>query len=478
MSQDQGITVSKEEDISEWYQEVILKSELADYSGVSGCMVYRPLAYSIWEKVREEVDKRFKEIGIENAYFPLFIPESLLEKEAEHFEGFTPEVAWVTEAGESELNERLAIRPTSEAVMYDCYRRWIKSWRDLPLKLNQWNNVVRWEFKHPTPFLRTREFLWNEGHNAYETEEEALEDKERVLKAYKEVSEDFMALPGVLGRKTEREKFAGAVDTYSMEHLLPDGKAIQGPDYHYDGKNFAEAFDITYSGREKEEKHPYQTTFAITTRQVGIMVMVHSDDRGLVIPPKLAPTKTVIVPIPASGEEEEKILEEARRISSELEDCKVDDRENKTPGWKFNEWELKGVPLRIELGPREVKEGTATLVRRDNLEKITVERGDIKEKVEETLDEIQRKLFEDAEKFLKENTRETRDYDEFKRILGEKGGFIKAPWCGKSVCEEEIKDETTAKITNIPFKYDKPEGEKCIKCGEEAESWVNFAKSY
>lgn len=478
MSEEQGITVSKEENISEWYQELIVKSNLADYSSVSGCIVYRPLAYSIWERVKEEVDKRFKEIGIENAYFPSLIPESLLEKEAEHFQGFTPEVAWVTEAGNSELNERLAIRPTSEAIMYDSYSKWIKSWRDLPLKLNQWNNVIRWEFKHPTPFLRTREFLWNEGHNVYETKEGALEDKERVLGAYKEVVEDYMALPGFIGRKTEKEKFAGAVDTWSMEHLLPDGKAIQGPDYHYDGTNFAEAFGITFMGRGSEEKYPHQTTYAITTRQLGIMIMVHSDDRGLVIPPKLAPIKTVIVPIPADEDYNERILEKGREISSKLEDCKIDDRENQTPGWKFNEWELKGVPLRIEIGPEEIKENTLTLVRRDNQEKITVEQSEAKEKVEEILEKIQKKLLKNAREFLNENTRETRSYGELKQILEEKGGFIKAPWCGKSSCEKKIKDETTAKITNIPSKYETPENEECIKCGEKAKYWVNFAKSY
>ncbi len=478
MSKDEGITTSKEENISEWYQEIILKSDFADYSAVSGCIVYRPMAYSVWEKIKKEVDDRFKDIGIENAYFPMLIPESLLEKETTHFEGFTPEVAWVTAAGESELNERLAIRPTSETVMYESYKKWIKSYRDLPLKLNQWNNVIRWEFKHPTPFLRTREFLWNEGHNVYETEEEALEDKEKILDIYKEVSEDYMALPGVVGRKTDKEKFAGAVNTWSIEYLLPDGKAIQGPDFHYDGQNFAKAFDITYSGRSKEEKYPHQATYAITTRQLGIMIMVHSDDKGLVIPPKLAPTKAVVVPIPADEEYEEEIKETAYEVSEEIGDTKVDDRENKTPGWKFNEWELKGVPLRIEIGPNEVKENELTLVRRDNQERATINRDEVKEKVEEMLDDIHESLLENARSFLEENTRETESYEEFKSIVNEKGGFIKAPWCGKTSCEEAIKDETTAKITNMPEDYDKPKNKECVRCGEDAEHWVNFAKSY
>lgn len=478
MSKEEGITISKEEELGKWYQEVILKSGLADYSSVSGCMVYRPLAYSIWTKIKEEVDKRFKEIGIENAYFPLFIPESLLEKETSHFEGFTPEVAWVTEAGSSELNERLAIRPTSETVMYESYRKWIKSWRDLPLKLNQWNNAVRWEFKHPTPFLRTREFLWNEGHNVYRTKKEALEDKEKILNIYKEISEEYMALPGIMGRKTEKERFAGAIDSWSMEHLLPDGKGIQGPDYHYDGKKFAEAFEITYIDEEGEVKHPHQTTYAITTRQIGIMVMVHSDDRGLIIPPKLAPIKTIIIPIPAEEEYEDAIYEKAQDISSKLQDSEIDARETQTPGWKYNEWELKGVPLRIEIGPREIEEKKITLVRRDNQERITVDEREIRERVSEILEKIQKNLLEMAREFLEKNTRETEDYEEFKKILEEKGGFIKTPWCGNTSCEDKIKDETTAKITNIPRDYDKPQKKKCIKCGEPAKYWVNFAKSY
>ncbi|MFP4005524.1 MAG: proline--tRNA ligase [Candidatus Hadarchaeia archaeon] len=476
MSKDLGINTSKEDNISEWYQDVIINSELADYSEVSGCMVYRPLAYSIWSKIKEKVNERFKEIGIKNAYFPLFIPESLLEKEKEHFQGFNPEVAWVTEAGSSELNERLAVRPTSETIMYESYRDWIKSWRDLPLKLNQWNNVVRWEFKHPTPFLRTREFLWNEGHTVYETKEEALKDKEKILDIYKEVSENYMALPGVVGLKSEKEKFAGAINTWSIEYLLPDGKAVQGPDFHYDGTNFAEAFDITFNSREGEEKHPHQATFAITTRQLGIMIMVHSDDRGLIIPPRLAPTKTVIVPIP--GGKKEEVHQIAEEIASRLNHCKIDDRENKTPGWKFNEWEMKGIPLRIEIGPNEVEEGTLTLSRRDTNEKTTIDQENLEKRVEEVLEDIQRNLLERAKNFLEENTREVENYEEFKKITNEKGGFIKAPWCGKESCENSIQDETTAKITNIPLKYDRPKEKKCVKCGKDAKYWAHFAKSY
>ncbi len=477
MSEELGITTKKEEDVGEWYREVITKSGLADYTSVSGCIVFKPLSYSIWEKVRQEMDRRFKDIGIENAYFPLFIPEKLLEKEAEHFDGFNPEVAWVTRTGSSELDEKLAVRPTSEAIMYDSYKDWIRSWRDLPHRMNQWNNVVRWEFKHPTPFLRSREFLWQEGHNAYATEEEALDDCEKVLDAYQEICEEYMAIPCIRGRKTDKEKFDGAVDTYSLEHLLPDGQAIQGPDYHYDGTNFAEAFDIKYTDKDGEEKYVYQTTFGFSTRQLGTMFMLHSDDRGLVLPPRVAPTRTVIVPIYHDQDEKEKVMEMVEKVSDRLEKCRVDDREHKTPGWKFNEWEVKGVPLRIEIGSNEVKEEEVTLVRRDTGEKTTVIMEDLEEVVGKELEEMQKRLFERAKEHMENNIREADDFDELKDIIENEGGFVKAAWCGKQLCEEIVKDETTAKITNIPFRYDDPEGEKCIRCGEEAKHWVHFAKS-
>ncbi len=478
MSEELGITTKKEEDPAEWYREVVIKSGLADYSSVGGCIVFKPRSYSIWEKVRKEIDRRFHDIGIENAYFPLFIPEKLLEKEAEHFEGFTPEVAWVTRAGSSDLDERLAIRPTSEAIMYDSYKDWVRSWRDLPLKINQWNNVVRWEFKHATPFLRTREFLWQEGHCAYATDDGVLEDKERVLDAYQEVCEDYLAIPCVRGRKTEKEKFSGAVDTYSLEHLLPDGKAIQGPTYHNDGTNFAKAFDITYTDEDGEEKYVRQSTFGFSTRQIGTMIMMHSDDRGLVVPPKVAPTRSVIVPIYHSKDERKAVMEVAEKVHGSLERCKMDDRENKTPGWKFNEWEVKGVPIRIEIGPSEAEEDQVTIVRRDTGEKKMVSVENVEETVEEELNNMQKSLFKRATELLEEGTQEVRDYDDLVSIVEENGGFVKAPWCGKKICEEIVKDDTSAKITNIPFMYDEPDGEKCIRCGDKAKHWVNFAKSY
>lgn len=471
-----GITAKKEENFSEWYTQVILKSEMMDYTSVSGCMVYRPLAYEIWQKVKREVDKRFKKIGIRNCYFPVFIPEHLLEKEAEHFKGFSPEVAWVTHAGDSELGERLAIRPTSETIMYETYSKWIRSWRDLPLRRNQWNNVVRWEFKDPTPFLRTREFLWCEGHNVYEDKEGALEDRDKVLKAFNEVNEEFLALPGIMGRKSQNEKFAGAVNSYSIEHMLPDGKVIQGPDYHYDGTNFAEAFDITFLDENEEERYAHQTTYAVSTRQLGIMVIMHSDNKGLVLPPKVAPIKTVIIPI--RGEDNPEVLEKAEEIHERLEDSKLDDREEYTPGWKFNQWEMKGVPLRIEIGPNEVEEGKLTLVRRDNEERIEVEEGELEEKVEELLEDIQDNLFQKAKELLEGNIHETDSYKKMKKIIEEKRGLVKAPFCGNPECEERIKDASGIKVSNIPFRYDEPEGEECIGCDREATCYAHFAKSY
>ncbi|MFB6075648.1 MAG: proline--tRNA ligase [Candidatus Aenigmatarchaeota archaeon] len=476
MSEELGITTKKEENFSEWYVEIIRKSELMDYSDVSGCMIFRPLAYSLWENVKNEVDKRFKEIGIENVYFPIFIPERLLEEEAEHFEGFSPEVAWVTETGSSELDERLAVRPTSEAIMYPTFSKWIRSWRDLPRRYNQWNNAVRWEFKHPTPFLRTREFLWNEGHNMYETEEEVMEDKERILDVYETVQEDFMALPGIMGRKTQKEKFAGAVNSYSIEHLMPDGKAIQGPIYHHDGQNFSEAYDIKFMDKDDEEQYVYQSTYAITTRQLGVMLSIHSDDKGLVIPPKITPKKTVVVPI-FNEENREEVVNYAEKIGSKLEDFHIDDREGYTPGWKFNHWELRGVPLRIEIGPNELEDGTATLVRRDNGGRKEISIENLEDEVDKILKKIQNNLYEKAKNFLEENIREVSDYEELWDIIEERGGFVKASWCGKEKCENAIKEETGAKITNIPFKYDKPK-EKCIYCGEEGKYYVHFAKTY
>ncbi len=477
MSEKLGMT-TKKENFNEWYIELIRKADLADYSSVSGCMVIKPYAYKIWEKVKKLLDDRFKKIGVKNGYFPLFIPEKLLKKEEQHVEGFSPEVAWVTEGGSSKLEEKLAIRPTSETIMYESYSKWIRSWRDLPLKINQWVNVVRWEFKHPILFLRTREFLWQEGHTVYAEKKEAEKETMDILEIYREVVEDFMAMPAVKGRKTEKEKFAGGEYTVSLEHLMPNGKAIQGPDSHHLGQNFAKAFDIKYLDKNEEEKYAWQNSWGFSTRQLGIMFAIHGDDKGLVIPPKVAPIKAVIVPI-YKDDTRDLVLEHASKIFKSLKgmETHLDERDGYTPGFKFNEWELKGVPLRIEIGPKDIEKKQAVLVRRDNGEKKSVKITDLKKETEKILEEIQKSLFEKAKKSMDKQTKEVENYDEFKKEL--EGKWLIANWCGETECEEKIKDETGAKITNIPFNLNKnkPEG-KCILCGKDAKKKACFGKSY
>lgn len=475
MSKALGITSKKEEDFSEWYSQIISKSELADYSSVSGCMVIRPYAYEMWDIIKKESEKRLKELGVENSYFPLLIPESLLKKEQEHVEGFSPEVAWVTQAGSTKLKERLAIRPTSEAIMYDSYQKWIRSYRDLPLKLMQWNSVLRWEFKHPVPFLRTREFLWVEGHTAFETREEADKEIKDVLKIWKDICENYLALPGIIGKKTEKEKFAGAVATYTLEYLLPNGKAAQGPDAHYDGQNFAKAYGINFLDKNKEMKLPYQNTWAISTRMLGIMYATHSDDKGLVLPPKIAPIKAVIIPI-IFKENKEKVLKEAHKIKSMIKDSIIDDRDGYTPGFKFNQWELKGIPIRIEIGPKDIIKKECVVVRRDTNKKEKIKISQLKKQIPKLLDEIQDNLFKKAKKFLKDSIIEVKTWKEFEKALEDRK-LIKAFSCGSKECEELIKDETGAKALNIPFEQPKKLG-PCIKCNKKAKYQVYFAKSY
>ena len=472
----EGLTAKKGEDFDEWYTQVMLKAELADYSPVSGCMVFRPSGYAIWENIVRATDSEFKRVGVKNAYFPIFIPERLLNKEAEHVEGFAPEVAWVTEAGNSKLDEKLAIRPTSEAVMYEVVSRWIRSWRDLPLRLNQWNNVVRWEFKHPTPLLRTREFLWNEGHSLFATREEAEAERDEIMGIYRKITEEYMALPGYLGRKSESEKFAGAVASYSIEHLLPDGKAIQGPPWHSDGQNFSKAFGIVFVDRDGNKQHAWQNTWALTTREIGVMLAVHSDDRGAVIPPRVAEVQVVLVPI-VNDENKEAILREAKKLRDALSGLRVllDDRDNLTPGRKFNEWELKGVPLRVEFGPRDLKEGQAVLVRRDTGAKRAVKLQALAAEASKELDSIHDSLFRRASEALASNTREVGTMAELMKLIA-KGGIFKVPWCGSPECEARLKEETGGKILNIPIGG--ATGGKCIVCGQDAGSVANFGKSY
>ncbi len=476
-----GITVKKSKQFSEWYTEVILKSELADYAPVKGCIIFREYSYAIWEKIQDFFNKEIKETGHKNAYFPLFIPESFLKKEAEHFEGFVPECAWITMGGNSELEERLAVRPTSETIMYTMYKKWIRGWRDLPLKLNQWCNIVRWETAATKPFLRTREFLWQEGHTAHATKEEADKEVMDILNIYRELAEDQLAIPVLVGMKTESEKFAGALYTTTLEALMPDGKALQLGTSHNLGQNFSKVFEIKFIGEDEKEHYVWQTSWGVSTRLIGALVMVHGDDKGLVLPPKEAPYQIVIVPIPYKHVEREAILKKAREVLSKLEEngisALLDDRAEYTPGWKFNQWELKGVPIRIEIGPKDVKKGQVIAARRDTFEKVAVKDEELVSSIDEMLKEIQDNLFNRAKKFLNEHITKVETYKEFKEVLRKKGGFIKACWCSKSSCEEKIKEETGATIRLIPFEKEKVFS-NCVYCGEEADEVVFFAKAY
>ncbi len=478
---DLGITVKKSEDFSEWYTQVILKSGIADYAPIKGCMIFRELSYAVWEKIQEIFNEKIKKTGHKNVYFPLFIPESFLKKEAEHFAGFVPEVAWVTMGGDTLLEEKLAIRPTSETIIYATYAKWIRSWRDLPIKLNQWCSVVRWDTKGTKLFLRTREFLWQEGHTAHATKEEAEKEVMEILNEYRDLMENYLAIPVLVGRKSESEKFPGALYTTTLEAVMPDGKALQMGTSHNLGQNFSKVFDIKFIGEDEKEHYVWQTSWGFSTRIIGALVMVHGDDKGLVLPPKIAPIQTVIIPIPYKNADTSTILAKAREIHEKLQKAGIltilDDRKEYTPGWKFNDWELKGVPIRIEIGPKDVKHGQITLARRDTYEKITVKEEEAVDAIMRLLDDIQRNLFSKAKKFLEEKITAVRSYDEFKEVLKTKGGFIKASWCGSGKCEEKIKEETGATIRLIPFEKEEVFS-KCIYCGGEAKEVAYFAKSY
>lgn len=478
---DTGITVKKSEDFSEWYTQVILKSELADYAPVKGCMIFREHSYAIWEKIQEIFNQKIKRTGHRNVYFPLFIPESFLRREAKHFAGFTPEVAWVTMGGDTPLEERLAVRPTSETIMYATFAKWIRSWRDLPVKINQWCSVVRWETKATKLFLRTREFLWQEGHTAHATKEEADKEVMEILEAYRDVMENYLAVPVLAGKKTEMEKFAGALYTTALEAMMPDGKALQMGTSHQLGQNFSKVFDIKFLDHEEKEQNVWQTSWGFSTRIIGALVMVHGDDKGLVLPPKIAPIQVVIVPIPYKGAEAENIKNKTEEIFEKLTKAGVatvlDSRPEYTPGWKFNEWELKGVPIRIEVGPRDIKQKQIMLVRRDTREKATVKEEEAVQAVTRLLEEIQNNLFSKAKKILEEDTVTVKTYDEFKNVLKEKGGFIRTSWCGDTTCEEKVKDETGATIRIVPFEKEETFS-KCFHCGQEAKEVVYFARAY
>jgi len=392
--------------------------------------------------------------------------------------GFSPEVAWVTQAGDSKLEERLAIRPTSETLMYEVISRWVRSWRDLPLRLNQWNNVVRWEFRHPTPLLRSREFLWNEGHTVFATEGEAMAERDEILRIYKTITEEYLALPGLVGKKTDAEKFAGATASYSIEHLMPDGKAIQGPDFHSDGQNFAKAFEITFVDRNGQKQFAWQNTWAISTREIGVMLAIHSDDKGLIVPPRVALFQVVIVPI-FDEESRERVLKQAEKLRARLEETtsvKLDDRDHLTPGRKFNEWELKGVPLRVEIGPRDLAKRQVVLARRDNGKKRQVTMASAAREVARELKEIQKDLYQRALSFLEEHTYTAETFEQLKSSL-KNGGIVRAPWCLSPDCEAKVKEETGAKIINLPMDQ-KGTKSRCVNCGREAGVIANFAKSY
>ncbi len=474
----------RSEDYSKWYTDICLRAELADYAPIKGCMVIRPQGYAIWEKMQAALNQMFRETGHKNAYFPLFIPESFMKKEAEHVEGFAPECAIVTEAGGKKLEEPLYVRPTSETIIWYMYKKWIGSYRDLPLLLNQWANIVRWEMRTRL-FLRTTEFLWQEGHTAHATEKEAREETLRMLEVYRRFAEDFMAIPVICGRKTENEKFAGAVDTYSIEAMMQDKKALQAGTSHYLGQNFAKAFDVQFQNEQGQLEYVYATSWGVSTRLIGGLIMTHSDDSGLVVPPKLAPIQAVIVPIWRTDEQKSAVLEAAGRIKTALcggvqlnaPTVELDARDNVTPGWKFNEHEVKGVPIRIEIGPRDLEQSQVVVVRRDTGQKTPTPIAALSERIPKLLDEIQAALFARAKALLDGNSYPVDTYDEFKQKVEEPGGFLYCHWCGSGECEKKVSEDTKATIRNIPLDAPKEAG-ACIICGKASQMRVPFAKSY
>lgn len=466
------------EDFSRWYIDVIQKADLMDYSPVRGCIVFKPDGYEIWEMIQQELDKRFKETGHRNAYFPMLLPESFLNKEKEHVEGFNPELPWVTEVAGEKLEERLAIRPTSETMFGHMYAKWIKSYRDLPVLMNQWANVVRWE-KRTLPFMRTSEFLWQEGHTAHENEEEARQETMQMLEIYRDFVESFLAMPVIVGQKTPSEKFAGAISTYSIEAMMKDGRAVQAGTSHYMGTNFSEAFDIKYLDRENTLQYAHTTSWGVSTRLIGSLIMVHGDDRGLALPPKIAPTQVVIIPIgPAKARE--RVMAKTDELYAQLKAAgvrvRVDDSDQ-SPGWKFNECEMRGIPLRIELGPRDLEQNQAVLVPRNTGVKQMVSYDAIVEQVQQQLEQIQAEMFKQAKAFMDERFKAADSLDEMKQSLEKERGFFLAGWCGSEACEHQVKEETGATSRNIPFVVDEHKS-KCVVCEEAAKHTVVFARAY
>ena len=467
---------SMDVDFAQWYTDVVKKAELVDYSGVKGCMIIRPYGYAIWENIQKDLDARFKALGHENVYMPMFIPESLLQKEKDHVEGFAPECAWVTVGGENKLSERLAIRPTSETLFCEHFRNIIQSYRDLPKLYNQWCNVVRWE-KTTRPFLRTSEFLWQEGHTMHETAEEARTETMQMLKVYEDFYAEALAIPAYTGRKTEKEKFAGAEETYTIEPMMHNGVALQGGTSHYFGDGFAKAFDITFTGRDNVQKYPHQTSWGVSTRSIGAIIMTHGDDNGLILPPRVAPIQLVIIPV---AQHKEGVLEKANEIKAELAKTlrvKLDDSDNST-GWKFSQYEMKGVPLRLEIGPRDIENNCCVLVSRVTREKTVVSLDNLTEAVEAALGKVHDELYQRALKNRDARTYEARSREEFLDIAANQSGYIKAMWCGETACEEEIKDITGGvKSRCIPF-VEEHLSDVCACCGKPAKHMVIWGRQY
>ncbi len=469
---------ARSEDVSQWYTDVLLQAELADYAPVRGCMVIRPYGYAIWERIRLYLDEEFQKTGHQNAYFPLFIPEGFLKKEAEHIAGFAPQVAWVTVGGDEPLEERLAVRPTSETIIYAMYARWIQSYRDLPILLNQWANVVRWE-KTTRPFLRTMEFLWQEGHTAHRNEQEAEEEALKILNIYQNFLEDKMGIPVIVGRKSEKEKFAGALRTYTIEAMMQDGKALQAGTSHNLGDGFARAFGIQYLDSDGKLKNVWQTSWGVSTRLIGALILCHGDDAGLRLPPAMAPIEVLIVPIYSSASEHKKVLAESRKILRRLSGkvrVHLDERPQHTPGYKFHDWELKGVPIRLEIGPKDVAKKQVVAARRDTGEKVPVSLSALPAFLSATLEQIQKNLYLSAKQFMQEHIYETQDWAEMSEKV--KVGFVHTYWCGARACEEKTVKETTASIRSIPLDEEVKPGQQCIVCRQPARFPVYIARAY
>ena len=467
---------SMDVDFAQWYTDVVKKAELTDYTSVKGCMVIKPAGYAIWENIQKELDARFKAVGVENVYLPMFIPESLLQKEKDHVEGFAPEVAWVTHGGMEELQERLCVRPTSETLFCDFYAKEIQSYRDLPKVYNQWCSVVRWE-KTTRPFLRSREFLWQEGHTAHATAEEAEERTQQMLNVYADFCEEVLAIPVIRGRKTDKEKFAGAEATYTIESLMHDGKALQSGTSHNFGDGFAKAFGIQYTAKDNTLQYVHQTSWGMTTRMIGAIIMVHGDNSGLVLPPRIAPTQVMVIPI---AQHKEGVLDKAYAIRDELIQAgfkvKVDDSD-KSPGWKFSEQEMKGIPVRIEIGPKDIEAGQAVIVRRDTREKIVTALENLSAKLAQVLDTMQKEMLERARAHRDSHTYDVQTYEEFVKTINEKPGFVRAMWCGDQACEDKIKEDTTATARCMPFKQEKL-SDVCVCCGKPAKALLYWGKAY